>query len=681
MTVVPTAPTPAQEAGLLYVHWGRFSGSAPSLATALEGHGQVHRLDLMAYGREPRLVGARGLAAVEAARAGRGVPWSRTRAWSAALQRRLEREGRFSPGRPVLFVQTLPAFDLPPSAAYAVYTDRTATEGARDPAPFTSRHSRAWLERERRFLRGAQKVFVMGPSTAASLQEDYGVDPDRVAIVGAGPNMVLGPPRQRDACRRLLFVGTQWDLKGGPVLLEAFRELRRRHPDLELLVVGTQVPGDVPEGVRVLGRVPAGDLDAIYDQADLLVHPTHREAFGIVLAEALVKGLPCVHTTVGNQSWIVAGAGVGVAPGDPTALARALEAVVSAYPSFHRRALERGGALRETMTWASVAASIHESWQRSPGGSARPRPRGPAMARTRFHGVLVTYHRPRELRDTLRHLAAQDRPLDRLVVVDNGDDDQEVLAREAYTAAGSLQYLRAPENLGPAGGIALGMRHVLESADDRDWIVVLDDDDPPTEPGQLAGLADFAAAMSGRDPRTAAVGSVGARFDLRRGRLVRPDDDELAGPVPVDYIGGNQLPTYAVASVRSVGPTATELFFGFDDLEYGLRLRRAGYSLYADGDLWLRLRAHLGRLGARDAAEVPPDPPWRRYYATRNLIWILRDHRRPWTAVRVTLLAGLARVLVDTARRPGTGGRTLRLGWRAVRDGWTGRLGRRLEPS
>jgi hypothetical protein len=175
------------------------------------------------------------------------------------------------------------------------------------------------------------------------------------------------------------------------------------------------------------------------------------------------------------------------------------------------------------------------------------------------------------------------------------------------------------------------------------------------------------------------VGLTGARFDWRRARLVRPRDEGVTGRAAIDCIGGNQLPVYLVEAVRSVGTFSSDLFFGFDDLEFGLRLRRAGYRMYTPGSDWLGRRSRepvgLGRvtvgLGTLD---------WRRYYSLRNMIHILRLFGRSAAAARVTIVQGLVKPLVNLPRSPRLASGHLRLNLAACRDGWTGRLGRTLEP-
>lgn len=297
----------------------------------------------------------------------------------------------------------------------------------------------------------------------------------------------------------------------------------------------------------------------------------------------------------------------------------------------------------------------------------------------RLFGVLVTFRRPEALERMLHALAAQTRPPDRLIVVDNEPTDRTrgVVGRVAPGA----EYVAAPENLGPAGGIALGMTMLLGVADDRDWIVTLDDDDPPDEPGLLASLVAHATDLAARDRSVGAVGADGVRCDRRRGRTVWVPDDELLGDVDVDYVGGDFFPVYSVGALRAAGPMRAELFFGFEELDLGLRVRDAGYRIVVPGAVCRAWRASTGRLGltvtpSRTLGELS----WRRYYSLRNLVWLLRDRRAYGGAVRVSLVVGVAKPLANLVRAPGPALRHLRLNLRALLDGWTGRIGRTIEP-
>ncbi len=224
------------------------------------------------------------------------------------------------------------------------------------------------------------------------------------------------------------------------------------------------------------------------------------------------------------------------------------------------------------------------------------------------------------------------------------------------------------------------MRRILEDADDDDWILTLDDDDPPRTPELLEELERFAEEMRIEDPRLGGVGMVGGRFDPNRGRFLTVGDDELVGPVRSSWVGGNQLPCYRASAVREVGVFDERLFINFEELDYGLRLEDKGYTLYAHGDLWRRERAHYGRTNPQLApSRQLGDVSWRRYYSTRNLIFLMR-HRRPSVALRISLV-NIAKPLYNLPRSPRLAWEHLRLNTRAVIDAYLGNMGRTLAPA
>ena len=299
----------------------------------------------------------------------------------------------------------------------------------------------------------------------------------------------------------------------------------------------------------------------------------------------------------------------------------------------------------------------------------------------RLVGVLVTFRRPAALAITLERLAKQDRRLDRLIVVDNApSDDSRRAVAGADGVAGTVEHLEMDQNVGFTGGVAAGMRRALEIADDQDYIVVLDDDDPVPFLTIFSELESFAGDMLREDPTTAGVAITGGRFDWKRGRIQRVPDRELHGPVPVDHLAGNQVPFYRVGAVRSAGTFHAPLFFGLSELEFGLRLTRAGYAFYAHGDIWRRRREELGRLGIEGGPSWRLAPMnWRRYYVLRNSVYMLRRFGRTDTALRVAAV-NVGKPLVNLPLEPRLASRHLATNLKACRDGWVGRMGRQVEP-
>lgn len=297
----------------------------------------------------------------------------------------------------------------------------------------------------------------------------------------------------------------------------------------------------------------------------------------------------------------------------------------------------------------------------------------------RVGAFVMTYRRPEVARDTVARLLAQTRPPDQLLILDNS-----ALGGEASLAAlcadPRVEYRDLGDNLGPAGSSAIGVSALVERG--FDWIYWIDDDDPPARPDVLERLLALAAGAGSVD--LAAVAAVGQRWDWRRGRVVRLRDDELTGVVAVDVIGGGMQLLLNRQALLQIGAPDRKLFFAFEDYELCLRARRAGLKCLVDGELMHWHRAQAGRLGLRRArsrwALTPPQSLWRDYYSTRNYIFLMRERfQRPDLAWKEATRA-LLRSLAAWRRGPGYARAVAAMRLWGVRDGLSGRLGRRVEP-
>jgi glycosyltransferase involved in cell wall biosynthesis len=189
-----------------------------------------------------------------------------------------------------------------------------------------------WRARETRVYRGAAAIFSMSEFAARSLVRDYGVDPARIRVVGAGPN--VAPGLGEHAGRRepaILFVGRNFVPKGGPELVEAFRRVRRDHPRARLWIVSQEAPGSLPEGAVFHGPLGAEQLAGLFARASVFALPTLREAFGLAFLEAMSFGLPVVASRIEAIPEIVhdGETGILVPPREPAALAAALSSLLA----------------------------------------------------------------------------------------------------------------------------------------------------------------------------------------------------------------------------------------------------------------------------------------------------------------------------------------------------------------
>jgi rhamnopyranosyl-N-acetylglucosaminyl-diphospho-decaprenol beta-1,3/1,4-galactofuranosyltransferase len=287
--------------------------------------------------------------------------------------------------------------------------------------------------------------------------------------------------------------------------------------------------------------------------------------------------------------------------------------------------------------------------------------------------VVVTRDRPQLLQQVVQALQAQQRRPDRVIVVDNASGAATVAMLRGCGAMGlELEVVRSDTNLGGAGGFALGMRRAL--AGPCDWLWLLDDDAVP-RPDALALLAAaLAGPAEGAGAVAPAVREFGATAPAHRRRYSLWSGIEWAlGPrhyrrdcAALDTASFVGL-LLAARAAAPIGLPDAELFLSYDDTEYCLRLRRAGWQLrLVPASVIDHLRSPQARLRAG-----PIGP--RHYFNLRNRVVVARRHARlPRLAGAVATLTGLL-LWLGCSGRFGPG--AARIAGRALADGWAGRLG------
>jgi glycosyltransferase involved in cell wall biosynthesis len=269
------------------------------------------------------------------------------------------------PARHAFSFQTQSLYDTSvPGVPHFIYTDHTHLSNL-ESEYFDRRNLRppSWVALERTIYRNAARVFTRSHDVSADLVKHYGVAAEKIRCVYAGANVgVSGDPRPDNdgyANRRILFVGGDWERKGGPVLAEAFRQVLREMPDAHLTIAGA-APGLGLKNCTELGSVPLGELSGHFARATLFCLPTRLEPFGIAVLEAMLHRLPVVGTAVGAMPDMIEDGATGrlVPPGDARRLAEALLGLLRD-PAACRRFGEAGHELvLRRYNWRAVGRSM-----------------------------------------------------------------------------------------------------------------------------------------------------------------------------------------------------------------------------------------------------------------------------------------------------------------------------------
>ena len=286
--------------------------------------------------------------------------------------------------------------------------------------------------------------------------------------------------------------------------------------------------------------------------------------------------------------------------------------------------------------------------------------------------VVVTYNRADLLERMLVGLAALERLPDAVFVVDNASTDHTADVLAAATNPG-LEVVRPTDNLGGAGGFHLGVRTAYAAGHDRVWLM---DDDVVPAPDCLTVLMaqdeDCLIAvredLAGRLVEKAAV-----RFDLRNPLAIRPK----TASVETAYGARARMPARVEVQnvafegfmlrrrvIDAIGLPDPSFFIFYDDADYALRARRAGYRIWAARDAVL--------VRQLDFDQQHDLSGWKGYYMYRNLFVVhLRYGENPLVRLKPWLITA-AVVLLSPVR----GGRAeARNVTRAMRDARGMRVG------
>jgi glycosyltransferase involved in cell wall biosynthesis len=164
----------------------------------------------------------------------------------------------------------------------------------------------------------ASLILYSSSWAADSACRDYNADPNKVRVVPFGANLEEPPDAEKvltkvlsDTCK-MLFVGVDWEKKGGKIAFETLVELERLGIPAQLTIVGCVPPSGIRhKNLRVVGSLDKNDSDQrrrlyqLYWDAHFFLLPTRADCSPIVLCEANAFGLPAITTDTGGIADII----------------------------------------------------------------------------------------------------------------------------------------------------------------------------------------------------------------------------------------------------------------------------------------------------------------------------------------------------------------------------------------
>lgn len=250
----------------------------------------------------------------------------------------------------------------------------------------------------------------------------------------------------------------------------------------------------------------------------------------------------------------------------------------------------------------------------------------------KYAAFVITFKRPFILKETVLALFRQTMPPAKVLIVDND------IVGSSKTVVDELNdhrisFYQVGTNSGPAGAAYHGLKELQEEG--WEWILWVDDDDAPPFNDSIEKLIDIIESVP--TVNVGMVGAVGVKFNSKNAKAVRFSDNELHGLLEVNQVAGNMLPMIHRNTVFNSILPDKKIFFGFEELDFGLSLNRAGFKIIVSGEEMLRYRAKAGRMGLKKKAYSTKkrNTLWREYYSTRNLLFILLKKEKAYKGVLI----------------------------------------------
>lgn len=349
---------------------GTFSGIPRNLFLAIRGHGNLAAAISNKIVTIPDLfTGAVKFKGFR--KPGLSRHWLWKESTTVKLSERLEaRAAQIHPTAPILQIGThvYPTGDT--KRSYYSMTDMTIQQAADANQFGMGNFSASEIEQmnrvQRKIFDAQRGIFVSCQWTKESVVDDYGQSPDRVVVLGVGTNMeALDAAEDKYTKPSILFVGFDWERKGGPLLLETFRHVHAQLPEAVLHIVGC-TPETSDPGVDIVGPLQRGvpaeakRLENLYRSATCFSILPSFDPFPNVLLEAQYTGTPVVSLDEGSRrdAMIPGETGLLVAERDPEALAAAFVEILG--NAERARTMGEAGRrfISETFTWPIIAGKV-----------------------------------------------------------------------------------------------------------------------------------------------------------------------------------------------------------------------------------------------------------------------------------------------------------------------------------
>ncbi len=207
----------------------------------------------------------------------------------------------------------------------------------------------------------------------------FAVEKDKIKMIPFGANsyckssdeQVLVQINQRTLDTvNFLFIGKDWDRKGGPLALEIVKQVNEGGIKATLNIIGSSpsIPAENQNQVNVIGYLSPANrndrlkLETAFEQADFFLVPSHAECFGLVFAEAQSYGLPCISLNSHGIPGVVDHNKTGLlydSTASATAIAQEIITLLKNRPTYIDMAVAARTKFKNELNWDQFGRKVY----------------------------------------------------------------------------------------------------------------------------------------------------------------------------------------------------------------------------------------------------------------------------------------------------------------------------------
>jgi len=228
---------------------------------------------------------------------------------------------------------------------------------------------------DKRTFENASHCMLASEWAKQSAVEDYHIPAHKLTVAPLGANIDIIPgkgelKKEKNKICQLLFLGVEWERKGGQVALDTLEALNRSGLRAQLTIIGCVPP--VPVDKTTVTIIPflnknnsseAGRLYHILRNSDLLLLPTKAECAGVVFCEASAFGLPSITTDTGGvNTYVQNGVNGFTLPLNAAAAdyATLIQELLEDKPAYQLLCASSRNKFEETLNWDCWGERFHD---------------------------------------------------------------------------------------------------------------------------------------------------------------------------------------------------------------------------------------------------------------------------------------------------------------------------------